>query len=369
MRKISFVIGTSWMTCKKLQYLKRSIYHLIAQNKISVSEKTRLPTKASIKKIGDVLEGGDFFPPEERKTKWDQVPGPVKAFSWPVLMQSGGLAQRKGTRLELTKEGKRAAGESPEHTLNLLFKKWMYSDILDEFSRVDTIKEQRGKGKRYLLAFLMEYLATLGIVDLYYSDPREAEPDFADLWGVDELTFISRYDGLTSIKINGLGAWCLGCAEEYISPITKQNTTLTVMSNFEVVAKEMIMSDKIYLESFTRKISDYVYLLEQSTVLKALDRGETVESITTFLHQRSNKELPAPVSVFLSDIGNRSGAFAQTGDAIIIEAKDAEQLMMVSMDPQLKKHILCSKGSSIVVPEKEKAVFLKKMRDRGYVIS
>jgi hypothetical protein len=419
-----------------------TVLQLIAQNKISVSDKTKLATKTSIKKITEVLEGGDFFPPEERESKWEQIPGPVKAFAWPVLMQSGGLARLKGSKLELTKEGKKAAGDSPEHTIKLLFLKWMHSEILDEFSRIDTIKGQRGKGKRYfsspasrrgmiidalrqapvnewiavdelsrymgansldffvtsdrwslyicdpqygslgydgygtwnivekryLLAFLMEYLATLGIIDLYYSDPREAEPDFADLWGSDELKFISRYDGLTYVRVNGLGAWCLGCSEDYSTPHQEQNPTLTVMSNFEVVAQEMIMSDKIYLESFTRAISDNVYLLEQNTILKALDRGDIVESITAFLQQRSNSELPATVSMFLSDIGKRSRAFALKGDAIIIEAKDAEQLMMVSMDPQLKRHILCSNGLFVVVPEQEKTVFLKKMRDRGYVI-
>lgn len=420
-----------------------SVLHLIAQNKISVGEKTQLPTTASIKKIGAVLEGGDFFPSEEKRSKWDQVPGAVKAFAWPVLIQAGGLARRRGTKLALTKEGEKAARESPEQTLRLLFLKWIHSDIFDEFSRIEAIKGQRGKGKRffsspayrrgmimdalrqapvnewiavdelsrymiansldyhvtsdrwalyltdpqygslgyegfgtwdiiekrYLLAFLMEYLGTLGLVDLYYSDPREAEPDFAELWGVDELSFISRYDGVTSVRLNSLGAWCLGYTEEYISPLNEHKSTLTVMSNFEVVVQEMVMADRIYLERFARKVSDYVYLIEQNTILNALDRGETVEMITAFLQERSSGELPATVSLFLSDIARRSEAFSHKEDAIIIEARDVEQLMMVSRDPQLNRHILCSTDRCIVVPGKEKAVLLKKMRNLGYVIN
>jgi len=37
----------------------------------------------------------------------------------------------------------------------------------------------------------------------------------SDLWGTDELSFFSRYDGLMYFRINPLGAYCLGMASAY----------------------------------------------------------------------------------------------------------------------------------------------------------
>ena len=63
---------------------------------------------------------------------------------------------------------------------------------------------------RYLLAFLFEYAATLGLIDVAYIHPAGALPDYYDLWGIDGIDFLSRYDGLKYIRINSLGAYVLG---------------------------------------------------------------------------------------------------------------------------------------------------------------
>ena len=36
---------------------------------------------------------------------------------------------------------------------------------------------------RYLLCLLLEYAATLGLIDVAYTDPDEARPDFRHMWG------------------------------------------------------------------------------------------------------------------------------------------------------------------------------------------
>ena len=41
--------------------------------------------------------------------------------------------------------------------------------------------------ERYLLAFLFEYVATLGLIDIVYIPPSNARPNYSDLWGVDDL--------------------------------------------------------------------------------------------------------------------------------------------------------------------------------------
>ncbi len=59
---------------------------------------------------------------------------------------------------------------------------------------------------RYALCVLFEYAATLGAIDVAYTDPAGARDDYRDLWGADHLPWLSRYDGLVAVRVNELGA-------------------------------------------------------------------------------------------------------------------------------------------------------------------
>jgi hypothetical protein len=59
---------------------------------------------------------------------------------------------------------------------------------------------------RYALCVLFEYAATVGLIDVAYTDPRGARDDYRALWGADQLSCLSRYDGLLAVRINELGA-------------------------------------------------------------------------------------------------------------------------------------------------------------------
>jgi hypothetical protein len=59
---------------------------------------------------------------------------------------------------------------------------------------------------RYALCVLFEYAATLGLIDVAYTDPRGARDDYRALWGADQLSCLSRYDGLSAVRVNELGA-------------------------------------------------------------------------------------------------------------------------------------------------------------------
>jgi hypothetical protein len=59
---------------------------------------------------------------------------------------------------------------------------------------------------RYALCVLFEYAATVGLIDVAYTDPRGARDDYRALWGADQLSCLSRYDGLLAVRVNELGA-------------------------------------------------------------------------------------------------------------------------------------------------------------------
>jgi hypothetical protein len=59
---------------------------------------------------------------------------------------------------------------------------------------------------RYALCVLFEYAATLGVLDVAYTDPDGARDDYRGLWGADYFAWLSRYDGLVAVRVNELGA-------------------------------------------------------------------------------------------------------------------------------------------------------------------
>ena len=130
-----------------------SILRLIDAGKVTVSEKTRRASAASVETITAVLEGGDYYPFVPPQNKWrDENAGPMRAFAWPLLIQAGGLAQLFGSKLHLTKPGRKALAEPAAHTLKNLWEKWTDTALFDELSRIECVKGQTGKGKHGLTA-------------------------------------------------------------------------------------------------------------------------------------------------------------------------------------------------------------------------
>jgi len=119
----------------------------IELERISVSDKTAVPSSAATRLIAAKLPTGDFYPLMEKADKYAQEVGPIKAFAWPMLVQSGKLAQRNGMRLALTPAGIKARAASPAEVIRNLWNKWVATSLFDEFSRVDAIKGQGGSGR------------------------------------------------------------------------------------------------------------------------------------------------------------------------------------------------------------------------------
>ena len=130
-----------------------AVLRLIDLGRVAVSAKTRRASAASAAAIAGELDGGDFYDLAEKRESWEQAVGPIKAHAWPLLVQAGKLAELRGSKLALTKKGHAALSAPAAETLRHLWQRWIKSNLLDEFSRVDAIKGQsRGKGRRAMTA-------------------------------------------------------------------------------------------------------------------------------------------------------------------------------------------------------------------------
>ena len=221
---------------------------------------------------------------------------------------------------------------------------------------------------RYLLCFLFEYAATLGIVDVAYTDPRAARLDFTRLDNSDELEFLSRYDGLRYFRLNPLGAWCLGEAESYQPRAPAARASLTVFPDLrlQVAGASLTADEALLLETFAQPEAEDVWRLDRDKTLSALESGARVDELREFLTARDDQPLPDRVEGFLTTTAHRAQALALQGTALLIECADAALAERLAAHERTAK--LCRRigERGLVVDIEAEAKFRKAIRELGY---
>ena len=420
------------------------VLRLIDVGKVTVSEKTRLPSAATLKTLTSVLEGGDYYTDIHKKENpptYDEI-GSIRAFGWAMLVQAGGLAKLSGKKLQLTKAGQKALSAPPEKTLKTLWQKWLKTKLLDEFRRINTIKGQTkhrtmtavpkrreiltkalaecpvnqwinldeffgymklenyefkithyewnlyisepGYGSlgetgydnwtilqgRYILCFLFEYAATLGMVDVAYISPVAARDDYYKNWGADDLEFLSRYDGLMYFRLTPLGAYCLDLEASYTPAPLELRPVLQVLPNQEIVAvsDSLNVSDVLVLDLYAQKVSDVVWRLDLPKLLKAAAEGSSIEDLTEFLRARSAEPLPQTVEQFLADVESRTTSLKDKGTGRIIECSDSALAILIANDSRTKKFCFLAGESRLIVPTASDTKFRNALQKLGYTL-
>lgn len=223
---------------------------------------------------------------------------------------------------------------------------------------------------RYVLAFLFEVAATLGLLDVAYVPPQYARDDFRDRWGTDEFECFSRYDGLKYFRINGLGAWCLGLTKEYVPEVEHIEPNLQVLPNLDIVlvGKDSDPADLLVLDRFAERTSDSVWRLERAKILAAVEGGFDLDEFTTFLTARSRDPIPQTVNVFLDDAKARAGQLRDLGTARMIECSSPETALLLVHDRDLGKRCQLAGDRRLVFSIADEAAVRARLRKLGYVL-
>lgn len=221
---------------------------------------------------------------------------------------------------------------------------------------------------RYALCMLFEYAATLGVIDVAYVPPEGAREDFRDQWGADGLEYLSRYDGLSHIRLTPLGSCCLGIAGEYAPPRIAQRAALSVLATLDVVATDesLAAADRIVLERYATQTTDRVWRLTARRLLEALEGGGSLDELAEFLAARSAEPLPAPVLQLLHDLHERVGRIADRGVARLIACDDPALAALVANDARTRRLCMLAGDRHIVVPAKSERAFRRALRELGY---
>ena len=180
--------------------------------------------------------------------------------------------------------------------------------------------------KRYLACLLFEYAATLGLVDVAYIEPWEAKRDFCNLWGVDDMHFLSRYDGLIYFRINPLGAYCLGLADQYQPSRPKAKAVLQVLPSLHVsvVSEGLTLEETLFLDIWAERDSDSLWRLDRGKIVQAVERGQRIAELRDFLAARDGQGLPETVEGFLAITARQACALKNTGSVLLVECADED---------------------------------------------
>lgn len=223
---------------------------------------------------------------------------------------------------------------------------------------------------RYMLCLLMEYAATLGLIDLGFIPPGGARHDYGDMWGTDDLDFFSRYDGLFYMRLNALGAFCLGLSETYAPPPPDVRQVLNVLPNLDVVATAPLSpADRMLLEAFAEKTGDHVWRLDRDRILCAVAEGRNIQELIVFLESSAGTAMPQPVVQFFADVQNRAIVLSDLGTARLIRCADAALAALIANDSAAGRCCSLLDGDMVVVPAKDEAAFHRAIRKLGYVLS
>jgi len=221
---------------------------------------------------------------------------------------------------------------------------------------------------RYILAFLFEYAATLGVIDVAYVQPQGARDDFRNAWGTDDLSCLSRYDGLLYLRVNPLGAWLLGLVENCQVAAPGRGETLRVLANHDIVAdRELPSADSLVLDRFTEQSSDRVWKLSPTKILGVVEKGGSISELEQFLESRCIGTLPETVVRLLSDLKVKASLLANGGAALLIECANEHIAAELAADRQLKGKCLRAGEKCVAIREADISAVRKVIRKLGYV--
>ncbi|MBN1567167.1 MAG: hypothetical protein JXA73_04945 [Acidobacteria bacterium] len=420
----------------------RSVLLLVRSGKLLVTDKSLRPTEASVRLIAHCLVAPDFNAedaPQASGSHRVEAVGNFRAHGWGVLVQQCGWARPRRGILALTESGHRTLRCSTPEILKEAIDSLRDDTHFDEFNRVNHIRGQSGRGKRYLTdpgerrssilesvsnwpigkwikfdeawrfllasgnnflltseavtlyfeeqqyghlgaterilpriylrVFLMESLATLGIIDIAYCYPHGLWPELEDRWGTDEMDFCSRYDGLLYVRLNALGAYCLNVTSKYEPASVRQASPWEVLGNGEIIPPEdPSPSDAYLLDGWAIRDSQGAWWLDASRVLDCLASGSSITDISRFLVDKSQNELPEALEGWLSGIAAKASAVKGIEQALLIEMCDEATAAAIARHDDagtLSRH---AGGKYLVVSTRNLRAFRNALKKLGYVL-
>ena len=223
----------------------------------------------------------------------------------------------------------------------------------------------------YINAVIWEYLGSIGAVDLLYTAPEEVYFEAGLDYYYDD-DYLSQYDGLKYFRINNLGAFLLGQAEEYISAAPDVPPLFTISANQTVTLSspdQLTPNDQFLLEQVAVSRSKGRYKLDTQRLLTALEEGADLTQLTEFLTTRHAGPFPEAVVAWLETAEQNSRAFNVSGQALLVKARSPELAELAATDPVLQKYCKKIDQQTLVIPTNREKQFRTRLKELAYILA
>lgn len=218
----------------------------------------------------------------------------------------------------------------------------------------------------YINVVLWEYLGSIGVLDLLYLTPEEAD------LGSDYEDYYSLYDGLYYFRINPLGAYLLGQASEYTPSYPTNDALFSIDPELNFTLKDpdaLTPNLRVQLQQFAVEKDHSQYRLDRGQLLNALESGSDFQNIASFIAERNAGPVPKEVTDWLDEIQENLGSFRNTGTALRVKARSPELLRLAEEDPVLRKFITSLGFNALIVPSNKEKAFRERLKELGYLLS
>ena len=404
----------------------------LQEGRLRVSAATGMPGKALLKQLS--MELAEYYSSERHSDAAGMEH--IKAFGWIMILQASRWVDCRSGRLALTSAGRQQLSAPLHLTLRALWQDWLEHGRIDEFSRIDVIRGQTGKGAqqltcpverryavsaaltespvngwvsypafsrfvlmaghdfdithdvsllyigdrhygslyqpewellqgRYLRCVLLEYAATLGLVDVVLASPDEPAPDYQDFWG---LSCLSRYDGLLHVRLNRLGAFCLGLSRDYQDEAAQRQTQLTVQKGGRLLFSEAPTdAELLILEAHAEPEHHLAWQLCRTKLLSLLEGGGSLASLRCFIAERDPQPfLPDDVERLFAECEANAQAVTPAGTMLLLHCRDAATAAAIAGHAETAGLCLAAGENRLLIKPAQQAVFHQALHRAGF---
>jgi hypothetical protein len=175
--------------------------------------------------------------------------------------------------------------------------------------------------------------------------------------------------GLRYVRLNPLGAYCLGAAEAYAGQADECPKLFRVLPNLDIVLTNggLDPASRAVLELLAAPQSEMVWTLDPERMLTHIETGGSFAELNQFLENNAADSLPDNVVVFLKDLESKLGACKSAHEAVLLEWQDEALARLIATSAGLNR--LCSHAGSncIAVTRANYRAFARALKKLGYV--
>ncbi|WP_332396288.1 hypothetical protein [Vibrio metschnikovii] len=406
------------------------LINFIKDRKLKVSAKTGMPSKALLKKLSSQLN-------EPYSESVGESLETIKAFGWVQVLRASSWIKDSHGQLNVNLKTATLQQKNSD-AMKQLFWDWQQNSQFDEFSRIQEVKGQKGKGQRYFttpesrreactetlkacpvgewIAFtdfmrlmavkghdylvtedtsflyigdahygriyeeasltnahtrclMMEYFASLGMIDIAYIDPEEASDEYYNSIGQFDLDYLSMYDGLQYLRLTDLGAYILGLtADHTATPDTKTSVLLLTKLRIQFLSSPT-SSERVFLINYADELVNDVWQLSKNRMLAYIENGGDLQELQAFIQARDEQPyLPTEIENLFKTLDENKQAVKAVGPVLLLRCNSETTANNIASAPQLSKWCQRVGKDQLIIPENKESQFRALIHELSYAM-